>query len=925
LKRTSIAIVCSLVLSAAAVSTTSLHPVQSAAAQTLDVSANWLRVEASSARVAGVLGRTAGGIDYGSFQWVSALDVDARTLREAGIGVTQVADPFVLDLGGQRFDPLQSPVPGSAGGAAADTGPDWRIVQFHGPVKAEWLDALRESGAIPAQYVHPFAYVVWSDGATLARAANRAEVRWSGDFLPEFRVLPHHRGGDATLRPTMALISPHRDSQSLSDALLARGGILHTVTPVDANFSVAYFDAPGDSLMELARLPGIYTIQRIAGGAGPRGEMSNQSIVGGYGVGPSYTVVPGYLSWLTSAGYDGAGVIVGVVDGGIRTTHVDLVDNISPCVSAGGSPTTCTSSANSHGTHVAGAIAGTGATGTLLNGFLRGQGVAPGAKVIQQRYSGFTSGSSATGFMIPNGMLTIYKESSLSNAVLTNNSWGPTGTPQGYDIPTQQVDIVARDANPDIAGNQQILNVWSIMNGNGDSGGACAPSSLASPDEAKNLFAVGSTKMQSSAGAQSNSIFDVSSNSAHGNACDGRRRPDIVAPGCYTDSTGSGTNTSFGFNCGTSMASPVVSGAVAVFVEQYRAQNAGATPSPALVKAMFTAAATNLIGFRDADNRVMGHRPDRFQGYGRLDLDAVVNTPDSVFHIDQTEVLTATGQTWTQTLAAADPARPMRIMLAWTDAKGHGLGGTTPAWVNDLDLSVVAGTDTYRGNAVGGDGWSLSGGTADNRNNLEGIYLRPDQHNGSVTIEVLAANLAADALNPITPVAPSQDFALVCYNCSPAALGSADLGLSLTSVPNPVQPGETLTFVASVVNFGADAASGVVVTLDLPPELQFVSGRQIEGSGTWTCAAAGQMVTCALAGGTIAPASFANVLEIVTEVDELFTGSSLETTAEVNAPLFTDANPANNSVTVVSAVGDALFTDGFDCPPDARGGGGCVP
>src|SRR5690606_208300 len=138
---------------------------------------------------------------------------------------------------------------------------------------------------------------------------------------------------------------------------------------------------------------------------------------------------------------------------------------------------------------------------------------------------------------------TIFRESALSNAVITNNSWGPTGSPQGYDIPTQQIDIIARDALPEAAGQQPIIPIWSIMNGNGDSNGACAPASVGSPDEAKNLFAVGSTALQGGGGAQQSGIFNVSSNSAHGNACDGRRIPHIVAPGCSTDSaTNSGAS-----------------------------------------------------------------------------------------------------------------------------------------------------------------------------------------------------------------------------------------------------------------------------------------------------------------------------------------------------------------------------------------------
>ncbi|MEM1081041.1 MAG: S8 family serine peptidase, partial [Pseudomonadota bacterium] len=351
-----------------------------------------------------------------------------------------------------------------------------------------------------------------------------------------------------------------------------------------------------------------------------------------------------------------------------------------------------------------------------------------------------------------------------------NNSWGPTGSPQGYDIPTMQIDMITRDADPDTAGQQAVLPVWSIMNGNGDRNfGTCQPSSLGSPDEAKNLFAVGSTVLQTGGGSQINDIFSVSGNSAHGQACDGRLVPHIVAPGCSTDSTTGTSNSSYSANfCGTSMASPVVSGSVSLFFQQYR-NDFGIDPSPALVKARFTPVAMDLVGNDDADDNTLGHRPDRKQGWGRLDLDAVINPTVPVAFIDQTVVFENTGENWQRVWIPANPAEPVRLMLAWTDAPGPGTGGTTPAWVNNLDLSVTIGDDVYYGNNISlADGFSEANGTPDGINNLEGVMLSPEQHQGNVlNIEVLAANLAGDGLNPWTPDpdATRQDFAMVCYNC----------------------------------------------------------------------------------------------------------------------------------------------------------------
>ena len=724
--------------------------------------------------------------------------------------VQAAGSDFLLDLGGQRFDLLTQP-PRTA--SAMGQGPDLRLVQFAGPIRAGWLESLRADGVEPLQYIHPYSYVVWSDAAALARAASRPQVRASGDFIPEFRLAASSRGLDGRNYPASVMLSRHADTGARNAALQAAGAVLEQVAPLDGNFDVAQVRLAGNRFGELAAVPGVYAVQRIVPiteeGA-QRGEMSQQSVVGAYGGAPGYTIVPGYEAWLTATGHDGTGVTVGIVDGGIRTTHQDLSTRIVPCVSVGGSPTSCASGNSAHGTHVAGAVAGTGASGVLRNGFLSGQGVAPGANVISQRYGPFLPGS--VGGMVANGMLTIFRESALSGAVLTNNSWGPTETPQGYDMPTRQVDMIARDALADQPGQQPVLPVWSIMNGNGDSSGACAPASVASPDEAKNLFAVGSTVLQGSGGAQQSGIFNISDNSAHGNACDGRRIPHIVAPGCSTESTTNTGNTAFTMMCGTSMASPVVSGAVALFIEKYRAAHDDATPSPALVKAAFTAAAMNLQGFRNADGGVMGHRPDRFQGYGRLDLDAVLNPADPVVYFEQDEVFTTSGQQWTRTISAADPGKPMRLMLAWSDAPGHGLGGTTPAWVNDLDLSVAAGSGLYRGNAIGPDGWSATGGSADGKNNLEGVFLSPAQHGGAVTVTVDAANIAADALNPHDPGALAQDFALACYNCTL----EPDFGIAVAPSRVAVCAPEDAQTVVSVLSIGGYADDVSLSVSDVP-------------------------------------------------------------------------------------------------------------
>ncbi len=727
------------------------------------------------------LSRSAELADYGGLLFGQIDEATASELRARGHRVEALDNPFLLTLGEEIFDPLERAT--TLTDREVEPDGDLHLIQFKGPIRPQWLQRLRDLGVEVVQPLHPFSYFVWANQTQLEAAQRDRDVRWVGPMEAAWKVQPHQRIFSAEARPTMLMASAHGDLHGRI-AKLRQFGQVTIVRPFGDHFMLVQIDdLPGDRYLELARMPGIFSVQYIPPDAGPRGEMSNQSIVGNIDV--SGNVFPGYADWLNSTGYDGSGITVGVVDGLVRSSHVDLADRMVPC--AGMNDSCSGGSTSAHGTHVAGAIAGTGATGAVLNlgtvedpiEFLRGQGVAPGASIVTQRYQPFIG--AGPGGMVADGMLQIYEDSARSGALLTNNSWGPTTTPQGYDIPTRQIDVISRDADEDTPGDQPVLAVWSIMNGGGDSGGVCSPSSLASPDEAKNLFAVGSTALQSgSTGAQLSNIFRISTNSAHGNACDGRRRPDIVAPGCSTDSTTNSSDTSHSTSfCGTSMASPVVSGSIAIFAEKYIADQ-GQTPSPALVKAVFTAAAQDLQGNPNADGGTMGHRPDRFQGYGRVDLDAVMNHGVEVYMSDQETVFTSTGDSWSVGLNAVDPSQPIRIMLAWTDAPGAGLAGTTPAWVNNLDLAVVANGSTYLGNVIGPDGWSATGGSADDRNNLEGVFLDPAQHGGAVEITVDATDIAGDALNPWSPGAPSQDFALVCYNC---IIGDPTFTLSISGGP----------------------------------------------------------------------------------------------------------------------------------------------
>jgi hypothetical protein len=681
-------------------------------------------------------------IDYGAFTWAVMTPAELDNLKAAGTPTLVYPNPYDLTLGGTTFDPLQQPPQINADWITpSETGaPRLHLVQFFGPTKSAWLLALEEAGLEVVQYIHPFTYVVWGEKSLLTEQNRHDFVRWTGDFLPAYALLSEHRTMITEAVQVRILIYPAAGLDETIKAIETLGGLdISVQSGLDPVFDLVTVTLSDNLLPTVAALPGVYSVQPVHTDGGDRGEMSNQVIAGN--ILSDNSAYPGYQIWLHNTGLSGQGVVMANVDSGVDQNHPDLVNRMAPCSGA-----TCgVGSPSSHGTHTAGIMAGDGSSGALDNyGFLRGLGVAPKASLVEQLYWPF--------YRDPGGMLTLMTESYRNGAVISNNSWGPSGTPKGYDADTRLVDIGVRDADSDEPGNQPLTYVLSVMNGYG------GVSTQGTPDEAKNIISVGSTWMQESNGSQNLEINNLSRNSAHGPAWDGRNLPLLVAPGCYVDS--STPNFMHGLQCGTSMAAPHVSGAAALFFEMYR-NKFGVDPSPALVKAAFIPVAFDLYGYKDASGNTLGHPFDSQQGWGRLNLAAVLNPPGQVMYFDQAFTFTETGQTWTIEFQFNEPVDFFRTMLTWTDAPGHGLGGGTPAWVNDLDLSIEIDGQTYFGNNFDANGLSMPGGVPDGKNNTEGIFL-DSLPAGAYTLKVTAVNISADGI-PNNGNNLDQDFALVVY------------------------------------------------------------------------------------------------------------------------------------------------------------------
>jgi len=664
------------------------------------------------------------------------------------VGFGNSEDPdYRLTLGGQRFDPLSVAIR-----ADEHEGPDFRLVQFFGRTDREVIRLLEDNGLEIVRYIHPFTYIVWGETDALERTRANSRVRWTGPFLPEYRLLPTMRRSSTDVIAIRVVTYAGAEHDAVAKAFDRLGATSVRAAPLDEKLRGYALSIASDRLPELARLPFVYTVQPVPTDGGNRDEMGAQHVADNMSGG---VPIPGYDDWLTTIALDGTGVIMANVDTGVSTSHPDLINRFVPC-----DGTTCDPDdirQSGHGTHTAGIMGGDGISGqTDIWGFLRGLGVAPGATMVEQYYP-----SNYTG---EEGMRLLIRESSEAGAVLSNNSWGPSGAALGYELAAMEVDLSVRDAQPDVPGNQPFLFVLAVANGNG------GVSSQGTPDDGKNLLSVGSTWLRSQTGAVASVLNNISPNSGHGPARDGRLLPMIVAPGRWVDSPINSVE--YGLSQGTSMAAPHIAGAAALFIAQYRetTQARGGTaldPSPELTKAMLMITAMDLEGGRDANGVIMGHRPDNRQGWGRLVLPAFLDPGHEIVTVDRERVLLETGEQWRARFTVDDDSKPLQVMLVWTDAPGHGLGGATPAWNNDLDLQVTYDEETYLGNGASIGGWTQPGGAADERNNAEGVLIGPTA-TGTFEVTVAATNLTSDGI-PGNANLTDQDFALVCVNCQEGA------------------------------------------------------------------------------------------------------------------------------------------------------------
>jgi hypothetical protein len=806
--------------------------------------------------------RAAGGVllvDYGAFGlWRVGNTAAQRLLADDAIADAAPLD--TIELRDTTID-TQAGAPTVPGNLRqnADDAPHLWMIQFVGPIKEDWLAQLSRSDISIVAYLPNNAYVVWVDGAQQAQieaaVGSDRTVQWTGAYHPAYRLAPTLKNGRAVVAAdgrvaVTVQVYNHTEAQTTIARLQGLGGTT-LVSPsrllnlINISLTVAERDLPA-----IAGWADVFNVEPYAA-PHKLDERQGQIIAGNVTTGGGVLTPSGtnYLAWLQSKGFPtdpAAYPVIDIVDDGIDNgsatpLHPDFYGNGSTA-----NPDrleynqNCTTDATSngvggHGNINAGIVGGyNNATGLPYEdaaGFQLGLGISPYGRIAGTKI--FRNTGSYDISKCGNSNAGVVAASYDAGATITSNSWG-ADTGGAYTASSQAYDALTRDAAATTGGNQQMLHVFSA--GNAGSGA----STVGSPGSGKNVLTVGATENVRDEGIadgcaepNANNANDIAGFSSRGPTSDGRAKPDIVAPGTHIQGPASqdpaykgdgvcgGTNnfnqtqpnadryypagqTLYTWSSGTSHSAPAVSGAASLLYNYYgRVLAPGQRPSPAMLKALLLNAPRYLNG-----SGTGGTLPGTSQGWGMVDLGALFDGTPRLL-VDQTQRLSATGQTYSRSVRVVDTSKPLHVSLVWTDAPGATTGN---AFVNNLNLEVTVNGQGYKGNVFSGS-MSTTGGAADGRNNVENVFL-PAGTNGNISVRVTAANLAGDGVPGVGNIT-DQDFALVIYNAvdndAPNLVQTGVTWSDATTGNNNgvIDPGETIALSVRLQNNGSVTATGI--------------------------------------------------------------------------------------------------------------------
>jgi hypothetical protein len=501
---------------------------------------------------------------------------------------------------------------------------------------------------------------------------------------------------------------------------------------------------------------------------------------------------------------------------------------------------------NGHGTVVAGIVGGNPLAGKNIEGgpetgtgyqhsdsygaFYPGLGVAPGVrltstKIIRELFPAVGTVADWTRRAVTRPCSTTIATPCPASGPFScpatvqnhsNNEYDATGSKAGvYSTNAREFDISVRKADRNAATTTSLAITVSAGNyaqRPGDNTTMVLPAATA-----KNVISVGAVESVRqgipqdclnetvSGGNQalrhSAQGYNVLAYLSRRGTTDRRFKPDLLAAGTlvvgphasgifqyFCDKIGPDGGGQFWYHgaSGTSFTAPVAAGAVALLRYHYTTQY-GFTPSPAMYKAMLVAGARSITGATDRLGTALGTTPtvvawpNEQQGFGVINMSDLLDTAAVKSWHDQQTVLLQ-GQKFERNVVVADPTKPVRVVLVYTDAPGAVQDPTNPQYyaaaVNGLTLTGYPGNIRMYGNYTDASGYSISdtvgcgrpacpsGG--DSVNNVEVLNIHPsrftDPANRTFLVRVMASPINGIGVPGVSGGANNQDFALFVLN-----------------------------------------------------------------------------------------------------------------------------------------------------------------
>jgi hypothetical protein len=592
-------------------------------------------------------------------------------------------------------------------------GDDYFVVQMKGPILGAQKLALRDRGLEVLDYVPNNAFIVRGTSAQVAASLAGNDIVWSSPMHSAWRIDPMLQ--TQPMKGRLAILGfDGVPAATIVAQLQAAGATIAEQNLIDTRWLIVATVAQ-KNLLAVANCHDVQWVEAESVVAERNDQMT-------------WTVQSGISNntpiW--NQGLHGEGQIIGHMDGAINSSSCYFSDPSNPIGANHRKIIYQSGSTNSstHGTHTAGTSAGDAqpVTGSTAN-----RGLAYKARLAH------SSDYSASVWY------TRASTHRTAGARLHTNSWGNDGT-TAYNSHCNAIDLFQWNFEDNLV-------FFAETN----------QSSLRNPENAKNLVAVGN--------GQNGNSANSTCGGGVGPTADGRRKPDLLTPGCNivsANTTSCGTSTL----TGTSMACPGATGAAALvrqyFIDGYYPTGV-ATPANSLTPTNALMKAVLINTSRDMTN-VSGY-PSNTEGWGRVVLDDSLyfsGDSDKVWVHDQRRAGgITTGQMQQFSLNVLSSTRPLEVTLCFTDYPGT-VNASNPV-INNLNLVVTApnGT-TYVGNVFSG-GWSTTGGATDLKNNVERVAVASPQ-TGTWTFEVVGGSV---------PIGPSG-FAI-------CATGDVDAGAGFAS------------------------------------------------------------------------------------------------------------------------------------------------